>query len=157
MRNLSRRYAGFGIKARGSGSFPSIQNTVPETATHSHGKKNATTVIDSLLDVRDATPDFWILAGSCQPAKHSASRLEEECAKLLFRIIEWYGVHPNQAILISNASSTACPDHGAIAIRTIQAGDEPDKNGRQTIELAAPEPMTFAALRTKISRLSYFS
>lgn len=66
-------------------------------------------LIDAILRVNDAEPDFWMAMPFSKPTRNPNARKARDDARssfMLLRAIEWYGMEKSQVVLVGN--SRAC-------------------------------------------------
>ncbi|NTA14023.1 hypothetical protein [Agrobacterium tumefaciens] len=115
-------------------------------------------LLDQLLDVRGAMPDFWISRGAIKyvnggKIRDQDKRWQTVDTGLILRAIEWYGVDKSEAVLVSNtgAGLLAANEAGVMGIQYLDQHD--DRAGLPRAETTLHDRTSSEALEIERLRL----
>ncbi|MGZ2452670.1 MULTISPECIES: hypothetical protein [Rhizobium] len=118
-----------------------------------------TELLDALLSIRGAMPDFWVAWSDVPHAsgtdlQRPPGRQQEPGAGAIFRVMERYGIGKKETVFIgsSTAGSLAASDAGVSVIEYFNDRSETAQNaaGNRARNLSSPEAADFQRLRAKI-------
>ncbi|MBY3185564.1 MULTISPECIES: hypothetical protein [Rhizobium] len=119
-----------------------------------------TELLDALLRVRGAMPDFWVAWSDVPHAsgtdlQRQPDRQQEPGAGAIFRVMERYGIRKRETVFIgsSTAGSLAANDAGVSVIEYFNdrsEGTAQNGAGKRAPNLSSPEATDVPRLRAKI-------
>lgn len=111
--DINHRFAEVLTRLRGRNVLFGFISDQRGLACNSYGRSQCaalTGVLDDLLGVQGAAPDFWVTwRGTPQPDSNIAERnnaLDLPYAGLIRRVMAWYGADKNKAVYVGSSSAT---------------------------------------------------